>query len=237
MLIDIRYHLASLIGIFLALGIGMLVGIQLSGDGLREEQLRLAERIETSLEQVRADNRALAEQLAAAKERLALEQAFTDRVVWGLVSGTLAGHEVEMHVPAGEHAAVDRIRAVLEAAGARVQVQEHFRLPAAWPAAPARGAGLPKEDDARAGGEPDGDFRDVVVVWSGEWPYESDPAFPDGAVLAVPGLKPGARPSAPADEIVERADTPGGLLALVERLRTGRLPVDPEAVIEERLGL
>ena len=65
-MIDFRCHLAGIVGVFLALGVGMLIGTQLSQDGmLLEEQMRLVERIEDGLNRMRAENRRLQEEVDA----------------------------------------------------------------------------------------------------------------------------------------------------------------------------
>src|SRR5690606_30571606 len=120
LLVDIRYHLASLIGVFLALGVGMLIGTQLAqGGALENEQQRLAQRLEARLEGLRAENRALLEAAAALEERLARERDFADLVLGAVVSGTLAGVPVDVYVPPGHGAAAQRLQRVLAQAGAR----------------------------------------------------------------------------------------------------------------------
>jgi len=51
MIIDLRYHIVSLVAVFLALGIGILVGSTvLGGDTLVKQQEELAGRLEQHLE-------------------------------------------------------------------------------------------------------------------------------------------------------------------------------------------
>ncbi|MFS8543743.1 MAG: copper transporter [Limnochordales bacterium] len=219
LLVDIRYHLASLIGVFLALGVGMLIGTQLAqGGALENEQQRLAQRLEARLEGLRAENRALLEAAAALEERLARERDFADLVLGAVVSGTLAGVPVDVYVPPGHGAAAQRLQRVLAQAGARAQVREE---------APSAAAADPEAV--------------AVVFWPAEAGDGDGPpvAVPRGAVVAVPGALPDPHPAAAAaaeaGDVVAAVDTPLGLLALVERLRTGELPADAEALLRERL--
>lgn len=121
--IDIRYHLASMVAIFFALGLGMLTGAQLADDGaLAQEHARLIQQIEEGLERVRTDNRRLAEQLAAVRGQLAEEKAFVDDVLGQLVAGRLAGIRVRLVAQDESLPYVERVRSALTRAGADVSV-------------------------------------------------------------------------------------------------------------------
>lgn len=210
---DIRYHLASLIGVFLALGIGMLMGTQLAQSGaLENEQLRLAERLEASFTGLRSENRSLREQLAGIQEELAREREFADLVLGAVAQGTLAGLEVELYVPPGLEGAAERVERLLAQAGAAARL----RL------------------DAPAG-PPAGDIV-VVAAWPGMTGKEAAP--PGGGagepLAAVPADGSGAGPAAPV-EIGTDGAAPLALFALIEGLRTGAAPPDPAAVLVERL--
>lgn len=89
-MIDFRCHLAGIVGVFLALGVGMLIGTQLSQDGmLLEEQMRLVERIEDGLNRMRAENRRLQEEVDALTERLRREERFVDAAIASWAGGRL----------------------------------------------------------------------------------------------------------------------------------------------------
>ncbi|HEY8416993.1 MAG TPA: copper transporter [Limnochordales bacterium] len=245
MLIDIRYHLASLIGVFLALGIGMLIGTQLAQSGtLENEQLRLAQRLEASLEGLRAENRGLREAVASLEGELAAEREFADLVLTALAAGQLVGTAVDVYVPSGQAAAAERMQRLLAATGASLRVHAaqapQAAVPPAAAAAPSRpaspGPAAAGDGAAQAAEEAD---RAAIVVWAEGWEVGGGPApWPAGAVLAVPGSGAAARraPAAVglAGDVIEAVDTPWGLFALVERLRTGQAPSNAKEALRRR---
>jgi hypothetical protein len=113
-MISFRFHLVSLVAVFLALGLGILAGTtvldQLIVAGL-EEQARVLER---DLEQVRQEN-------VRVREELSLANEFNEMVVPYLVNGRLAGQDAVLITQEGtDDAAINRVREGLEAAGADV---------------------------------------------------------------------------------------------------------------------
>lgn len=124
-MIDIRYHLAAIVGIFFALGLGMLMGAQLADDGtIVKEYERLIGQIEASVERVRADNRRLGEQLLALEGRLDAERAFADEALAYLVAGRLGGVPVDIVASPEAASYSDRVLRGLERAGADVNVRD-----------------------------------------------------------------------------------------------------------------
>lgn len=72
MIIDIRYHIASLVAIFLALGIGMLIGNALLGnDALVVEQEKMISRLEKEFDRLKVELKE--EQEAVQKQTVELE--------------------------------------------------------------------------------------------------------------------------------------------------------------------
>lgn len=120
-MIDFRSHLASIVAVFLALGIGMLVGAQLADEGaLAREYGRLIEQIEAGLDRARNDNKQLEMAVLDAQRRLAEESRFVADVLAELLGGQLEGVAVELVADGAEAAEEGRIRVALERAGARL---------------------------------------------------------------------------------------------------------------------
>jgi len=64
-LVDMRYHVFSLVAVFLALGIGMLLGTTLIERGLVAEQKALIKSLKAEFKDIKASNASLHEQLSA----------------------------------------------------------------------------------------------------------------------------------------------------------------------------
>jgi outer membrane murein-binding lipoprotein Lpp len=91
---DLRYHVASLAAVFLALVIGILVGIGISDRGLVDKaQRRLLEQRVDQLESDLSDARARARDLAA-QQRAA--QAFVDETYPSLIANRLRGKRIAL---------------------------------------------------------------------------------------------------------------------------------------------
>jgi hypothetical protein len=122
--IDFRYHLVSIIAVFLALAVGLAVGsTALSGKAVEflNSQERRAVANNTSLTK---HNQALTNQLAA-------DQAFAQAASQRLVGNLLTGEKVVLVVaPGADNAVTDGVTATLRQAGAtvtgQVQLQQSF---------------------------------------------------------------------------------------------------------------
>ena len=124
-MINIRYHVYSLVAVFLALAIGVAAGstvVQRSVvDNLRSTQGR----IEQNLDELEAQNAELQERTGALEGR---EGSLIDEGPAALLAGKLTGQPLVLvrteGTPGG---AVDRVRAVLEVAGAEVVADVELR--------------------------------------------------------------------------------------------------------------
>jgi cell division protein FtsB len=122
--IDFRYHLVSIIAVFLALAIGLLVGAT-SLSGATEDVLRHAEQVLTQQNAaLRAENKQLARQVGA-------DQAFAQAGSRRLLDGVLAGEKVVLVVPPGADGAMQQgVTTALQQAGAtvtaKVTLQQSF---------------------------------------------------------------------------------------------------------------
>jgi hypothetical protein len=93
--IDVRTHLISLVAVFLALGIGILIGVDLvGGQGLTGSEKALVARLEQDFDRLRTQNQSLQAQLGQQARLLAVEDEFDSQVMAALVSGRLAGLRV-----------------------------------------------------------------------------------------------------------------------------------------------
>lgn len=114
-MISFRFHLVSLIGVFLALGIGIAVGASVvdraTVDALEEQVANVGERAERT----NAENDRL-------RGELDRWQTFTDQAGDELVEGRLAGVDVVVVGVQGiDRGPVDRLRTSMAAAGARIR--------------------------------------------------------------------------------------------------------------------
>lgn len=124
-MIDFRYHLASIVAIFFALALGMLIGAQLANEGtLMEEHARLIEQIEEAVARVRTENRRLHEQLAYAQDRLAAERNFVDEMMASLLGDRLNGVRIDVVTNERAHFYSARVVQTLQRSGADVLVRD-----------------------------------------------------------------------------------------------------------------
>ncbi|MDI6711344.1 MAG: copper transporter [Bacillota bacterium] len=120
MIINLRYHIVSLVAVFLALGIGILIGSAVLGnDTIAQSQQQVADRLEKHLNELRHENEVVRQQLAALQAENAVQRQFSKDALPFLVAGRLAGVNVAL-VETSPFATGQDLRPVLEMAGARV---------------------------------------------------------------------------------------------------------------------
>lgn len=120
MIIDFRYHIASLVAVFLALGIGILVGSALLGnDVMDEQQERLIDSLQKEFTVLREQNREAAAQLLVFQEENGVYEEFSNQVFPLLVAKRLNGKRVAV-VETNKPAAHGELTAALHLAGAEV---------------------------------------------------------------------------------------------------------------------
>jgi len=113
MLVDLRYHLISLVGVFLALAVGIVVGSSfLAGSAV--------EGLKSEFGQLRDDNRKQQRLIYELTDRLNKHKEFERAVAPMLVNGRLSWQRVAI-IQTGDYGeATQSARSALEAAGARV---------------------------------------------------------------------------------------------------------------------
>jgi hypothetical protein len=97
MIIDMRYHLASLVAVFFALGLGILIGTSLSSDGrFVAEQANLLDAIEAQLVQFKNEIAQLELDKTEAMAEINFYQQFAESVLPILVNGQLRGVKINL---------------------------------------------------------------------------------------------------------------------------------------------
>ncbi|HQD39848.1 MAG: copper transporter [Firmicutes bacterium] len=95
MIIDFRYHIASLAAVFLALGLGILIGSSLlSDEKLYEQQGKLVDRLEADLASLRQDKRNLEEEIVSLELALKREEQFGQAALPLLTRNKLTGQRL-----------------------------------------------------------------------------------------------------------------------------------------------
>lgn len=108
---DLRYHLISLISVFLALAVGVLLGVAMADGGVVTQGLR--GQIQDVRQRLDDQNKEISrrdEEIAALQERTQQEQAVTEGMSQVMISETLAGTNVAL--VSGPFADADTIQSV-----------------------------------------------------------------------------------------------------------------------------
>lgn len=132
-MIDFRYHLVSIVSIFMALAVGIVLGAgPLKGS--------IGDTLTQEVTQLREDRAALRTELEAARKAGAARDEFTAEARGRLVGGTLTGGTVALVVLPGADA--DHVEAVVGALGAAgASVVSRITVEESW---------TPVDDEARA---------------------------------------------------------------------------------------
>lgn len=98
MIIDMKYHIASLIAVFLALGIGILVGSAVLGsnvnDVIMNQQKQMVDDLNRNFEKMRKDNLLAQDEIANYKASLTVSNDFEKQILPLLVNGKLQGKQI-----------------------------------------------------------------------------------------------------------------------------------------------
>lgn len=127
MVVDIRYHLGTLVAVFLALGLGILVGTALSSDGnaleMREEWLTA---IETEFEFLREERRRLETELKTALTQTERHRQFAADISGAFINGRLEGERAAVVLLGDTRVTLHKVEEFLQQAGARVVRRAHL---------------------------------------------------------------------------------------------------------------
>ena len=118
MLIDLKYHLVSLVAVFLALAVGILVGSSfLAGSSVEK---RVALRLEKQFKQLVDENKGQHQAIAQLTDRLKKQEDFERGALPLLIDGQLAWRRIAI-IQTGDYSeAAQSAKRVLESAGATV---------------------------------------------------------------------------------------------------------------------
>jgi hypothetical protein len=110
--IDFRYHLVSIISIFLALAVGIVLGAgPLQGN--------LGSQLTDQVSSLRTEKQELNDQLTASERRLSAAEEYAEAVSGRVMGGQLSGHEaVVIVMPSADGTLVDVVEEALTTSGA-----------------------------------------------------------------------------------------------------------------------
>jgi hypothetical protein len=125
---DFRYHVASLLAVFIALVIGILVGIGLSGKGFVSDAER--KNLEHQISELTNDRNAARQQLAEASTRAAATARYADQTYDALVQGRLEQKRIAVIYLGGvDHPTDTAVTQAVREAGGRVLRLRALRIP------------------------------------------------------------------------------------------------------------
>lgn len=117
---DFRYHIVTLVAVFLALGIGIIIGSALLGnDAIVQQQKELTDRLETQLDEMRAENKAVQAQVEQLETDRDIQRQFEKQILPALVTGKLNGYNIAI-IETNNYGMRDEMLNTLEMAGAKV---------------------------------------------------------------------------------------------------------------------
>lgn len=113
-MIDFRYHIVSLVAVFLALGVGIVLG-----SGPLDEQIQGA--LQTQTDDLRSQQRELRSQVTDLQHQVAVGEQFAEEIIDPLTANQLTDRSVVIFtLPGADNDLVDETTKVLERAGATV---------------------------------------------------------------------------------------------------------------------
>jgi hypothetical protein len=125
---DFRYHVASLIAVFIALVIGILIGIGLSGRGFVSDAER--KNLEHQISELTKDRDAARSQLAQATTRETATEHYADETYAALVKGRLEKKRIGIvFVGSVDHTVDAAVTQAVRAAGGRLVRLRALRVP------------------------------------------------------------------------------------------------------------
>lgn len=117
---DFRYHIVTLVAVFLALGIGIIIGTALLGnDAIVQQQRELTDRLEAQLQEMRAENKAVQAKMNDLEVDSTIHKQFEKQILPALVSGKLADVNVAI-IETNNYGMREDLLNTLETSGAKV---------------------------------------------------------------------------------------------------------------------
>ncbi|KUK10645.1 MAG: hypothetical protein XD50_1011 [Clostridia bacterium 41_269] len=119
-MIDLKYHIASLVAIFYALAIGVFVGSNLVGNEvLIEQQKEMVERLEQEFNTLREQNKLVQEELNVLEDKAEEYRRYSEQVFPLVVGGRLSGLRIAV-VETNSQGLAEKVEKGLATAGAEV---------------------------------------------------------------------------------------------------------------------
>lgn len=118
---DFRYHIATLVAVFLALALGILLGASIGQDVINREQIQTVQRADAKIATLTQNMQTTAQQLTQAQLQLSNYQAAVEAILPTIISGQLDGMQVGILNLYG--GAPDQVQRTLTLAGAQVAWQ------------------------------------------------------------------------------------------------------------------
>jgi Copper transport outer membrane protein, MctB len=204
---NLRYHIASLVAVFLALAIGLVLGgLVVRQGGFDRQQRALVSSLQSEYNKLKADNTSL-------KSSLSLESAYAKQMTDAWVAGRLAGSTVVVLTSGSPNEGADQVVGAVKSAGGSAAIvtieKPNFALDESVVASSV----------AVALGTPDAKPTSAVVAkqlvdeWSGKSQSRAlTNALVSAHVLKVTGLGPSAVATSAVDvATVDRDPDPTGL--------------------------
>lgn len=103
MFLSLKYHIASLVAVFLALGLGILIGSAVPGDDtlFRQQQQQLLGTLESRMESVKQKNESLRASIVRLETESNIKGQFEKQTLPALVGGKLQGRSLAIIATAG----------------------------------------------------------------------------------------------------------------------------------------
>lgn len=113
---NLRYHIASLVAVFFALALGLILGTVVAERGMLDDQgIEVVRELQARFDEISAENEALSRGLEQ-------DRAFAEDVVGPLVDGLLSDVDVVVLATAGQANSVETVRETVQSAGGAVYV-------------------------------------------------------------------------------------------------------------------
>jgi hypothetical protein len=93
MIIDLRYHVVSIVAVFLALGLGIIIGANL-GKTVNLEYEKQIDRLELTYQKIREDQKLLQTSLQAKDNEIEISNQFQKAIVPNLITNRLLGKRI-----------------------------------------------------------------------------------------------------------------------------------------------
>ncbi|HOJ77516.1 MAG TPA: copper transporter [Bacillota bacterium] len=133
MIVDLKYHVVSLVAVFLALGLGIIIGVNM-GKTVNFEIEKQVQHLEETYQKIREDQKNLQASIQDKDLKLELANQFQKAIVPNLISNRLLGKRIAIirTNPSVDFKYAKQIVDLLRQAGAEVTSITSFNKPISW---------------------------------------------------------------------------------------------------------